>query len=85
MVQRAARTLLCMDRHRTYGERFAAAIASAGKDAHGIAAALGLLWVGPALANMACGLPPLPPLGCKVGPCVCDKNGQNCQYTFVCS
>lgn len=43
------------------------------------------LWAGPAIANMSCGLPPLPPLGCKVGPCVCDKNGNNCQWTFVCS
>lgn len=36
-------------------------------------------------ANMACGLPPLPPLGCKVGACVCDQNGQNCQWTFICN
>lgn len=35
--------------------------------------------------NMACGLPPLPPLGCKVGACVCNQYGQNCQWTFVCS
>ncbi len=50
-----------------------------------IAASLLTLWGGPALANLACGLPPLPPLGCKVGPCVCDKDGKNCQYTFICS
>lgn len=34
--------------------------------------------------NLSCGLPPLPPLGCKVGPCVCDQYGQNCQWTFIC-
>lgn len=34
--------------------------------------------------NMACGLPPLPPLGCQVGACVCNQYGQNCQWTFVC-
>lgn len=27
----------------------------------------------------------IPPIGCKVGPCVCDKDGNNCQWTFVCS
>lgn len=35
--------------------------------------------------NMSCGLPPLPPLGCKVGPCMCDASGGNCQWTFICS
>ena len=35
--------------------------------------------------NMACGLPPLPPLGCRVGACVCDQNGRNCQWTFICN
>jgi len=34
--------------------------------------------------NLYCGLPPLPPLGCQVGACVCNQNGQNCQWTFVC-
>jgi hypothetical protein len=34
--------------------------------------------------NMSCGLPPLPPLGCNVGDCVCDRNGNNCHWTFVC-
>lgn len=37
-----------------------------------------------AVANLACGLPPLAPIGCKVGLCVCDQNGKNCQWTFVC-
>ncbi len=35
--------------------------------------------------NLSCGIPPLPPLGCKVGDCVCDQSGQNCQWTFVCN
>lgn len=34
--------------------------------------------------NMACGLKPLPPLGCQVGACMCDQYGQNCQWTFIC-
>lgn len=37
-----------------------------------------------ALANLACGIPPITPVGCKVGPCACDQNGQNCHWTFVC-
>lgn len=36
------------------------------------------------VANLSCGIPPIPPIGCKVGPCVCDQNGQNCQWTFIC-
>lgn len=36
-------------------------------------------------ANMACGIPPIPPVGCKVGACVCDQNRQNCQWTFICN
>lgn len=35
--------------------------------------------------NLACGLPPLPPLGCQVGPCVCDEHGRNCRWTFICN
>ena len=31
-----------------------------------------------------CGYPPYPPYGCKVGACVCDGQGQNCQWTFIC-
>lgn len=34
--------------------------------------------------NLSCGLRPLPPLGCQVGPCTCDQNGNNCQWTFIC-
>ncbi len=37
-----------------------------------------------AKANMACGIPPIPPIGCTVGPCVCDQNGNNCQWTMIC-
>lgn len=36
------------------------------------------------VANMSCGLPPLPPLGCQIGACVCNQYGQNCQWTFIC-
>ena len=35
--------------------------------------------------NLSCGLPPLPPIGCQVGACVCDQNGNNCQWTFICN
>jgi hypothetical protein len=35
--------------------------------------------------NMKCEMPPMPPpMGCKVAPCVCDKNGDNCVWQFVC-
>lgn len=34
--------------------------------------------------NMSCGFRPFPPFGCKVGPCVCDQYGNNCQWTFIC-
>ena len=34
--------------------------------------------------NLSCGLRPLPPLGCQVGACMCDQNGNNCQWTFIC-
>ena len=42
------------------------------------------LFASMASANFSCGIPPIPPIGCKTGPCVCDKNGQNCDWTFVC-
>lgn len=35
-------------------------------------------------ANFGCGIPPIPPIGCRVGPCVCDQRGQNCRYQFIC-
>ncbi len=31
-----------------------------------------------------CGLPPLPPLGCSGGYCLCDGDG-NCTWVFNCS
>lgn len=34
--------------------------------------------------NLKCGLPPLPPLGCEVGECMCDQSGNNCRWTFRC-
>ena len=34
--------------------------------------------------NINCGIPPIPPIGCRVGPCVCDQTGTRCQWTFVC-
>lgn len=37
-----------------------------------------------ARANLSCGIPPIPPIGCKVGACVCDQYGQNCQWQFIC-
>lgn len=35
-------------------------------------------------ANLSCGLAPLPPLGCSIGSCVCDQNGNNCHWQFIC-
>ena len=35
--------------------------------------------------NMACGLAPLPRIGCRVGACVCDASGQSCNYQMVCN
>lgn len=37
-----------------------------------------------AQVSLACGIAPIPPIGCKVGPCVCDQSGNNCQWTFIC-
>jgi hypothetical protein len=37
------------------------------------------------VVNLSCGIPPIPPVGCKVGACVCDRNGRNCQWTFICN
>lgn len=34
--------------------------------------------------RLGCGIPPIPPIGCRVGPCVCDANGDNCHYEFIC-
>ena len=34
--------------------------------------------------NINCGFKPFPPIGCKVGPCVCDQTGMRCQWTFIC-
>jgi hypothetical protein len=34
--------------------------------------------------NLSCGIPPIPPIGCKVGACQCDQNGNNCRWTFNC-
>ena len=36
------------------------------------------------LANIRCGVKPVPPVGCKIGACVCDQSG-NCSWTFICS
>lgn len=35
------------------------------------------------VANLSCGIAPIPPIGCKVGACVCDQYGSNCQWTFI--
>ena len=34
--------------------------------------------------SMSCGIAPIPPIGCRVGACVCDQYGHSCQWTFVC-
>ena len=41
--------------------------------------------VGSARAQIVqCGIPPLPPLGCKNPRCVCDTSG-HCHWEFDCS
>ncbi len=44
-----------------------------------------MLWAPNALANINCGIKPLPPIGCAYdsGRCVCDSNG-NCHWVFDC-
>jgi len=37
------------------------------------------------LASINCGIAPIPPIGCRVGACVCDQYGRNCRYTFICN
>jgi|ETNmetMinimDraft_13_1059891.scaffolds.fasta_scaffold139436_1 hypothetical protein len=37
------------------------------------------------VANISCGIPPIPPIGCRVGACICDQHGRNCQWTFICN
>lgn len=34
--------------------------------------------------NINCGIPPIPPIGCRIGPCQCDASGRFCQWTFIC-
>lgn len=41
-----------------------------------------LALAGPTFAM--CPLPPIPPIGCEVGPCICDAYGRNCRYVFIC-
>ena len=43
-----------------------------------------LLVMSPAISQAMCPIPPIPPVNCRVGPCVCDQNGQNCQYQMIC-
>jgi len=31
-----------------------------------------------------CGIPPIAPIGCRIGPCQCDASGRVCQWTFIC-
>ncbi len=35
--------------------------------------------------QLACGIPPIPPVGCRVSGCICDQNRQNCQWQFACN
>ena len=43
-----------------------------------------VLFLGTADANIACGVPPIAPVGCVVGPCVCDEDGNDCHYEMIC-
>lgn len=39
----------------------------------------------PLQMSMNCGIAPIPPIGCRVGQCVCNGSGSNCRWTFVCN
>lgn len=39
----------------------------------------------PVQGSISCGIPPIPPVGCKIGSCVCDQTGQKCQWQFICN
>ncbi len=67
----------------------------------GVLLALGLVAVGtsnsspeanepvPMQVSMQCGIAPIPPVGCRIGSCVCDRSPYggttNCHWTFVCN
>lgn len=36
-------------------------------------------------ANVQCGIPPIPPVGCKQAVCICDDYGMNCRWEFICN
>ena len=38
-----------------------------------------------AQSSIRCGIAPIPPIGCRIGACVCDQYGSNCQWTFICN
>ena len=38
----------------------------------------------PLPVSLKCGIEPIPPIGCEVGPCVCDSRGKNCEWQFIC-
>lgn len=44
----------------------------------------GLIVPAQAQFSMKCGVAPIPPLGCKIGDCVCDSNGNNCHWQVIC-
>lgn len=35
-------------------------------------------------SSFQCGFKPFPPLGCKIGRCICDSRGQNCYWETIC-
>ena len=43
----------------------------------------------PMQSSMQCGMAPLPPIGCRVGQCVCEQSGwgtaEKCRWTFICN
>ena len=34
--------------------------------------------------NLACGIKPITPIGCDQALCVCDEDGDNCKWEFIC-
>lgn len=34
--------------------------------------------------NLQCGITPITPIGCETAICVCDEDGDNCKWEFIC-
>jgi hypothetical protein len=37
------------------------------------------------VGRFSCGMKPYVRSGCRIGDCVCDKNGRNCEWQVICN